>query len=140
MGAHRRLAFAPLEEHLRTALGQNHSRWARRLEVDRPNLLAFRAAGAVELSVGERFADILGLHPTEIWPDYYGVAPLPHGTERSYNEGCRCDDCRRATAEVVRARRRAKVSSPPVDWFTTASVSASSPLPCGDDAESLGAA
>lgn len=56
-----------------------------------------------------------------------------HGSSACYRWGCRCAACVDAASERRRARR--KVSSPPE---RPASVSASSPLPCGDDAESLG--
>lgn len=60
----------------------------------------------------------------------------PHGSNARYvHSGCRCVPCREAHRVAQRHWRETPVSSPPE---RPASVSASSPLPCGDDAESLG--
>jgi len=46
--------------------------------------------------VAERIADRLGMHPANIWTDYYEQTVAPCGTALAYRHGCFCDDCRAA--------------------------------------------
>lgn len=62
----------------------------------------------------------------------------PHGSDSRYKSGCHCVACTEAHRVAHRHWRGVPVSSPPD--LSQVSVSASSPLSCGDDAESLGAA
>lgn len=69
-----RVPFDPLEPQLLEDYGDNHTEWAVCLRVQRSYLLEVRKRGWMSLELAERFAHELGLHPLEIWVDYYELA------------------------------------------------------------------
>ena len=52
------------------------SEFARRVGIDRAQLLRWRREGGITLDGADRIADALGLHPTELWGDDYWNAVL----------------------------------------------------------------
>lgn len=67
----KRLPFRPLETYLTGRFGTSENGWARMLPVSRTALRAMRRNNRLLIRTGENLADALGVHPTEIWADYY---------------------------------------------------------------------
>lgn len=70
---------------------------------------------------GRKLSDRIASHLAAEWERKYGPTPPPpprvisdkrtHGRIATYNEGCRCDDCRRSAREyraLMRANAKAR--------------------------------
>ena len=70
----RRAPYAPLAPFFR---GSTNYEIAERLEVAQATVATWRKTGSLELTTADRVATKLGLHVTNIWPDYHQLYTQP---------------------------------------------------------------
>ena len=68
----------PLQPLLERSGAESIAGFARRIGVPRAVIQAAVQRGLNERNA-DRYAVAAGLHPGEVWPDYFGVAPTPTG-------------------------------------------------------------